>query len=71
MEEIKFEDLKKLSPEGRKRFFEIQERKKKLPNMPFVDPLTDWGFKRLFGSDFNKEVLIGFTCQFMSRKEYC
>lgn len=26
----------------------------------YIDPLTDWGFKRLFGSEPNKEILIAF-----------
>ena len=26
----------------------------------YIDPLTDWGFKRLFGTEVNKEILAGF-----------
>lgn len=26
----------------------------------YINPLTDFGFKRLFGSEFNKELLISF-----------
>ena len=26
----------------------------------YIDPLTDWGFKRLFGTEVNKEILLGF-----------
>ena len=26
----------------------------------YIDPLTDWGFKRLFGTEANKEILSGF-----------
>lgn len=26
----------------------------------FIDPLTDFGFKRIFGSELNKDLLIAF-----------
>ena len=26
----------------------------------YINPLTDFGFKRIFGSEFNKELLISF-----------
>ena len=26
----------------------------------FIDPMVDWSFKRLFGSEVNKDILIGF-----------
>ena len=26
----------------------------------FINPFTDWGFKRLFGQEFSKELLISF-----------
>src|SRR5690606_30708682 len=26
----------------------------------FIDPLTDWGFRRLFGQEPNKEILVEF-----------
>ncbi len=29
----------------------------------FIDPLSDFGFKRLFGSEPNKEILIDFLNQ--------
>jgi predicted transposase/invertase (TIGR01784 family) len=29
----------------------------------FIDPLTDWGFKRIFGSEPNKDLLIDFLNQ--------
>jgi len=31
-----------------------------LKNDRYINPLTDFGFKRLFGSTFNKDLLIGF-----------
>ena len=26
----------------------------------YIIPTSDWGFKRLFGTEMNKEILIGF-----------
>ena len=26
----------------------------------YINPFTDWGFKRLFGQEFSKELLIDF-----------
>lgn len=26
----------------------------------YINPFTDWGFKRLFGQEFSKELLISF-----------
>ena len=26
----------------------------------YINPLTDFGFKRIFGTEFNKELLISF-----------
>ena len=26
----------------------------------YINPFTDWGFKRLFGQDFSKDLLISF-----------
>ena len=26
----------------------------------FIDPLSDWGFKKLFGTEANKEILLEF-----------
>ena len=37
------------------RIVEIAGRK-----VRYIDPLTDWGFKRLFGTEVNKEILLGF-----------
>lgn len=35
----------------------------------FIDPLTDFGFKRIFGSEPNKELLIAFLNElFKGRK---
>lgn len=40
-----------------------------LEKSKYIDPLTDYGFKRLFGSDPNKELLIGFlNALFTGRK---
>ena len=35
----------------------------------YIDPLTDWGFKRLFGSEVNKEILLGFLQDLFPEKE--
>ena len=29
-------------------------------NAKYVNPLSDWGFKRLFGTEMNKELLLEF-----------
>ena len=29
-------------------------------NAKYVNPLSDWGFKRLFGTEMNKDLLLGF-----------
>ena len=26
----------------------------------YINPFTDWGFKRLFGQEFSKDLLISF-----------
>ena len=26
----------------------------------YIDPMLDWSFKRLFGTEVNKDILIGF-----------
>ena len=26
----------------------------------YINPFTDWGFKRLFGQEFSKDLLINF-----------
>ncbi len=26
----------------------------------YINPFTDWGFKRLFGQEFGKDLLINF-----------
>lgn len=37
---------------------------------PFIDPFTDWGFKRLFGSEPNKDLLIDFLNElFLGERE--
>ena len=43
---------------------EIEGRK-----MRYIDPLTDWGFKRLFGSEMNKEILLGFLQDLFPEKD--
>ncbi|MFS8615695.1 MAG: Rpn family recombination-promoting nuclease/putative transposase [Solitalea sp.] len=35
----------------------------------FLDPLTDYGFKRLFGTEANKKVLIGFLNSLFDHRE--
>ncbi|MGJ7029870.1 Rpn family recombination-promoting nuclease/putative transposase [Niabella hirudinis] len=38
----------------------------------FIDPLTDFGFKRIFGSELNKDLLIAFLNElFKGRKVIC
>lgn len=34
----------------------------------YVDPFTDFGFKRLFGEEANKDLLIDFLNQLLNRK---
>jgi predicted transposase/invertase (TIGR01784 family) len=36
----------------------------------YINPFTDFGFKKLFGTEFNKELLIDFLNQVLSGKEY-
>ena len=43
---------------------EIEGRK-----MRYIDPLTDWGFKRLFGSEMNKEILLCFLQDLFPEKD--
>ena len=43
---------------------EIEGRK-----VRYIDPLTDWGFKRLFGSEMNKEILLGFLQDLFPEKD--
>lgn len=35
----------------------------------YINPFTDFGFKKLFGTEFNKELLIDFLNQVLSEKE--
>ena len=35
----------------------------------YINPFTDFGFKKLFGSDFNKKLLIDFLNQVLGEKE--
>lgn len=39
-----------------------------LPTGRFIDPFTDFGFKRLFGSEPNKDLLIDFLNQIMGEE---
>ena len=36
----------------------------------YINPFTDWGFKRLFGQEFSKDLLVNFltTCLKVSFK---
>ncbi|HBH09740.1 MAG TPA: hypothetical protein DDX40_10125, partial [Rikenellaceae bacterium] len=34
----------------------------------YIDPLNDWGFKRLFGTEVNKEFLIAFLMEIFPDK---
>ncbi len=35
----------------------------------YINPFTDFGFKKLFGTEFNKELLIDFLNQVLADKE--
>src|SRR4028119_1975201 len=35
----------------------------------YINPFTDFGFKKLFGSEFNKDLLIDFLNQVLSDRE--
>ena len=35
----------------------------------YINPFTDFGFKKLFGSEFNKEFLIDFLNQILGDRE--
>ena len=34
----------------------------------YIDPLNDWGFKRLFGTEMNKEFLVAFLTEIFPDK---
>ncbi|MFC6101261.1 PD-(D/E)XK nuclease family transposase [Olivibacter domesticus] len=36
----------------------------------FIDPLSDWGFRHYFGSEPNKEILIGFLNDLFEGEKY-
>ena len=38
-------------------------------NEKYINPFTDFGFKKLFGNEFNKELLIDFLNQVLGTKE--
>ncbi len=35
----------------------------------FINPFTDFGFKKLFGTEFNKDLLIDFLNQVLGERE--
>ena len=35
----------------------------------YINPFTDFGFKKLFGSEYNKELLIDFLNQVLGERE--
>lgn len=35
----------------------------------YINPFTDFGFKKLFGTEFNKELLIDFLNQVLADRE--
>lgn len=35
----------------------------------YIDPFTDFGFKRLFGTEYNKALLIDFLNQVLGNRE--
>lgn len=35
----------------------------------YINPFTDFGFKKLFGTEFNKELLIDFLNQVLRERE--
>ena len=41
-----------------------------LPKEKYINPFTDFGFKKLFGSEFNKELLIDFLNQVLGEREH-
>lgn len=36
----------------------------------YIDPLTDWGFKRLFGSEPNKDILKDFLNELFNGEKH-
>lgn len=38
-------------------------------NGKYINPFTDFGFKKLFGTEFNKELLIDFLNQVLGDRE--
>ena len=36
----------------------------------YINPFTDFGFKKLFGTEFNKELLIDFLNQVLGDREH-
>ena len=42
-----------------------------MSNKPrYINPFTDFGFKKLFGTEFNKDLLIDFLNQVLGNREY-
>ena len=38
-------------------------------NEKYINPFTDFGFKKLFGTEFNKDLLIDFLNQVLGERE--
>lgn len=54
---------KRKTKKNRNSYFEtVKER--------YINPFTDFGFKKLFGTEFNKELLIDFLNQVLGDKEH-
>lgn len=56
-------------------FVSLRKQDSPLKTMPelegkYINPLTDFGFKRLFGSEFNKELLISFLNTLLDGEQY-
>ena len=49
--------------------FGVWIAKKNISMAPATRPFTDFGFKKLFGTEFNKELLIDFLNQVLADKE--
>ncbi len=41
-----------------------------LPKEKYINPFTDFGFKKLFGTEFNKDLLIDFLNQVLGEREH-
>jgi hypothetical protein len=52
-----------LSKPNKKMFYEKIHEK-------YIDPFTDFGFKKLFGEECNKELLLDFLNELLTQEEY-